>query len=532
MVYSGAGRQLKSEFVVAPHADPSRIRFRYEGAGPPSVGPDGSLSIPFGPERLREAPPRIYQGRNSGTTPVTGRYSRSADGAVGFELGPYDHALALVIDPILTFSTLVGGTGFTASSAIAVDASGASYIAGYTDAYNLPTENPAQGFNDGGNEVFVAKLNPSGVVEYCTYLGGSGDDRAYGIAVDADGEAYVAGSTTSQNFPTRNPIQSDLEGGRSAFVLKLNAAGNGLLFSTYLGGNGSDTAYGIALDPSGNSYVVGDTTSMDFPATAFQTSYRGSQDAFVAKVSADGRHLLYSTYLGGSGTDHGAAIAVDPAGAAYVTGYTWSWDFPVANAFQRLIAGGCDAFVARLSPEGSALLFGTYLGGSSGSVAYPEAGQGIALDSLGNVYVAGVTASSDFPLSHAAQPELLGSLDAFVSKFNSSGALLYSTYMGGSGVEVANAIAVDSSGAAYIAGYTYSTDFPITIGAVQTALGGDCDAFLVKLSSAGDSLLYATYLGGAGSDAASGVAVDPNGDVYISGWTFSPNFPVVTAGNS
>ena len=532
MIYGGNGLRLKSEFVVARGADPARIRFRYSGAGRPTVQPDGALSIPVGEHWLSEGAPFVYQERDGVKAPVEGRYALAADGAVGFALGPYDTARPLIIDPVMTYSTLVGSTGFNAATAIAVDAAGAAYIAGYTDSESLPTANPAQNFNAGGNEVFVAKLNPAGsALEYCTYMGGSADDRAYGIAVDATGAAYVAGTTTSPNFPTRNAEQSSLRGPRNAFVFKLNPAGDMLVFSTFLGGNSGDVANGIAIDTSGNSYIVGDTTSINFPANAFQTSYHGWQDAFVAKLSSDGGHLLFSTYLGGSSTDHGASIAVDSSGTVYVTGSTWSTDFPVANAFQRSIGGPCNAFIARLSSNGNTMMFSTYLGGSGGSVAYPETGQGIALDTEGDAYVAGVTSSADFPLFKPIQPQLLGFTDAFVTKVNSSGILLYSTYMGGSGVDVGNAIAVDSSGAAYVVGYTYSTDFPVTAG-IQTANGGDCDAFLFKLSPVGDLLVYATYLGGTGADTASGIALDSSGNVYLAGWTMSSNFPVVRSGTS
>jgi len=530
MIYGGNGRQLKSEFVVAPGADPRRIRIRYAGAGKVAIQPDGALSVPVGEHRLGEGAPYIYQERNGVAVTVDGHYALSGDGAVEFALGPYDTSRPLVIDPVLSYSMLLGGAGFNAATAIAVDSTGAAYIAGYTDSYNLPTANPEQNFNAGSNNAFVAKLNPSGIgIAYCTYVGGSGDDRAYAIAVDSSGAAYVAGTATSTNFPTRYPEQSRLEGGRNAFVLKLSPAGNTLVFSTYLGGNGADTANGIAVDAAGNSYVVGDTTSTNFPATAFQTGYHGSQDAFITKISPSGGSLVYSTYLGGSGADHGAAIAVDSSGAAYVTGSTCSADFPVANAFQRSIAGGSDAFIARLSSNGNTLLFSTYLGGSGGSVSYPETAQGIALDTEGDAYVVGVTSSTDFPLSHAVQPQLEGEMDAFVAELSSSGSLLYSTYLGGSGVDVGNAIAVDSSGAAYVAGYTFSTDFPV-VGGFQTALGGVCDAFMAKLSPAGVSLVYATYLGGSGSDTATGVAIDANGNVYLSGWTLSTNFPMVTPG--
>jgi hypothetical protein len=531
MVYEGAGFRLKSEFIVAPGADPAGIRIRYGGAGAPVVQPDGALSIAVGAQRLGEAPPYIYQERNGVKTEVEGRYALRPDGSVGFSLAAYDTARPLIIDPLVSYSILVGSSSFNAATAIAVDSTGAAYIAGYTDSDTLPTSNPAQSFNLGSVAVFVAKLNPSGTgLEYCTYMGGSDDDRAYGIAVDSTGAAYVTGTTTSPDFPTRYPEQSRLEGSRNAFVFKLNPAGDMLVFSTFLGGSGADTANGIAVDASGNSYVVGDTTSLNFPATGFQTANQGSQDAFVAKLNANGEQLLFSTYLGGAGSDHGGAIAVDSSGTVYVTGSTWSSNFPVENAFQTTIAGPCNAYIARLSSNGNTLMFSTYLGGSGCTMSYPESGQGIALDAQGDTYVAGVTSSSNFPLLNAVQPQLLGSTDAFVAKVNSSGSLLFSTFMGGSGVDVGNAIALDASGAVYVVGYTYSTDFPVTAGALRTANAGSCDAFLFKLSPTGNALLYATYLGGSGADTASGVAIDTSGNVYLGGWTLSPNFPAVRPG--
>jgi hypothetical protein len=440
----------------------------------------------------------------------------------------YDPALPLIVDPVLSYSTLLGGSSSDAATALAVDSTGAAYIAGFTASYDFPTANPEQNFNAGGNDVFVAKLNTSGNgLVYCTYLGGRGDDRAYGIAVDTSGSAYVTGSTASTNFPVRNAIQATLKGGKNAFVLKLNPAGNTLIFSTYLGGNGSDAGNGIAIDGSQNVYVVGDTTSITFPATAMQKINHGSMDAFVSKISADGSHLVYSTYLGGTSDDHGAAIAVDGTGTAYVTGSTYSADFPVANAWKGTIGGGQDAFVARLSADGNSLLFGTFLGGSGGSLGYPEVGQGIALDGQGNAYVAGVTSSSDFPLLNPLQASKRGSSpDAFVSKFTAAGSLSYSTYLGRTGVDMANAIAVDASGSAYVVGQTISSDLPV-INAYQGSIGGDYDAFFAKLSPTGNSLISLSYLGGAGSDTATAVALDPTGNVYIAGWTLSANFPVL-----
>ena len=538
MIYGGEGRDLKSEFVVAPGADPSRIRVRYAGAGGVRVAEDGALAIPVDGRELRERAPSIYQERSGRRVAVEGRFAVTGDGAVRFQVGDYDVARPLIIDPVLSYSTLLGGSGFDTATALAVDSAGAAYVAGFTESYNFPTANPEQNFNAGGNDVFVAKFNPSGSgLAYCTYVGGSADDRAYGIAVDGNGFAYVTGMTTSANFPVRNALQSHLAGGRTAFVLKLSLAGNSLVFSTYLGGNASDNGNGIALDAAGNAYVVGDTTSINFPATGMQRGHHGGQDAFVAKIAADGSRLLYSTYLGGGSDDRGAGIAVDGSGSAYIAGSTYSADFPVASAFQSHNAGGQDAFIARLGTDGNSLVFSTYLGGTGGIAAYPEAAQGIALDSQGSAYVTGVTSSADFPLLNAVQTSRLGSTDAFVAKVTASGTLVYSTYLGGSGVEVGNAIAVDASGSAYAVGYTYSTDLAVTANALQAANAGDCDAFLAKLSATGNALAYLSYLGGNSSDTATAVALSASGNVYVAGWTLSTNFPLfnpyqsVNAGN-
>ena len=529
MEYGSSGRNLKSEYRVAAGADPSRIRVRYVGAGDPWIDADRALVVPLGGTELREGAPLVYQERAGVRQMVAARFLVHEDGTVGFGLGDYDVARPLVIDPILSYSTLLGGSGFDSAIAIAVDASGSAYVAGFTDSLNFPVTNPVQGLNGGGNDVFVAKLSPAGnSLIYCTYLGGAADDRASGIAIDAQGSAYVTGSTTSHDFPVRSALQSKLAGYRNAFVVKLNPAGNSLAYSTYLGGNASDAANGIAVDASGAAYITGDTTSFSFPSTGFQRSTHGGQDAFVAKLSADGTRLVYSTYLGGSSEDHATAIAVDSAGTVCVTGATTSTDFPVLNAAQRSNAGGQDAFVTRLSADGNYLLFSTYLGGSGGTVMYPEIGQSIALGMNGDAYVTGVTSSPDFPLVAALQAVRKGGLDAFVTKMTPSGAIVYSTYLGGSGVDMGNAIAVDASGAAYVAGYTISTDLPVP-NALQSVNAGDYDAFLAKLSPAGDVVQYLSYWGGSGSDSATAIALDPAANVYMAGYTLSTNFPLLNA---
>ena len=529
MEYGSTGRNLKSEFRVAAGADPSRIHMRYAGAGDPWIDAGGSLVLPMGGTELREDAPVAYQEREGVRQMVAARFLVHADGTVGFELGEYDAARTLVIDPVLSYSTLLGGSGADSSMAIAVDASGSAYVAGFTDSLNFPATNAVQSLNGGGNDVFVAKLSPAGnALMYCTYLGGTADDRASGIAIDAQGSAYITGSTTSHDFPVRSALQSKLAGYRNAFVVKLNPAGNSLVYSTFVGGNASDSANGIAVDASGAAYIVGDTTSYNFPSTGYQRSPHGGQDAFIAKLSGDGSRLVYSTYLGGTSEDHGAAIAVDSAGTVYVTGATTSTDFPVLNAAQRSNAGGQDAFVTRLSADGNYLLFSTYLGGTGGTVMYPEIGQAIALDTIGNAYVTGVTSSPDFPLAAALQTVRKGWLDAFVTKINPSGTIVYSTYLGGTGVDVGNAIAVDGAGAAYVVGYTISADLPV-LNALQSVNAGDYDAFLARLSPAGDAIQYLSYFGGNGSDSATAVALDPATNVYIAGYTLSTNFPLLNA---
>ena len=527
MIYGASGRDLKSEFVVAPGVDPARIRMRYVGDGEPWIDRDGSLSLSVSGDVLREQAPCAFQEIDGRRVYRVARFALRHDGTVGFVLGDYDPAQPLVIDPVLSYSTLLGGSYSDAAMGVAVDSTGAAYLAGFTSSYDFPTASPKQNFNAGSNDVFIAKLNPSGNgLVYATYIGGSGDDRANAIAVDSSGAAYVTGSTMSANFPLLNPLQPRYGGNRDAFVLKLSPAGNALVYSTYLGAAGADAGNGIAVDASGSAYVVGDTNSVTLPATGYQRANRGGQDVFIARLKPDGSGFIYSTYFGGSNDDHGAAIAVDANGAAWITGSTWSTDFPITSAFQSALAGGQDAFVARLSADGTTPLFSTYLGGSGGSLSYPESGLGIAVDQQGSAYISGVTSSQNFPVLGPAQSALRGWTDAFVTKISQAGKLVYSTYLGGTGIEYGNAIAVDPAGAAYVTGYTYSSDLPV-VNAIQTVSGGQYDAFLAKLNPAGSAFSYLSYLGGNGSDTGTSLALDPAGSVYIAGWTLSTNFPLL-----
>src|ERR1017187_5298131 len=529
MVYGGQGRYLKSEFPGRAGAGPALIPVRHSGGGEVRIDGEGALIVSTRGGDLREEPPVSYQEAGGIRTAVESRFNPNADGTVSFLLGPYDLSRPLTIDPVITYSTLLGGAGAERATSVAVDSAGSAYLTGFTDSTNFPTVLPFQNANRGGNDVFVAKLNASGSgLIYCTYIGGSGDDRGLGISVDSSGEAYVTGTTASRDFPVLNALQTRLSGFSNGFVLKLNAAGNALIFSTYLGGNGSDKGNAIALDPGGNAYVTGDSTSTTFPATALQRSNQGGQDAFVAKISADGRQLIYSTYLGGSSEDSGTAIAVDANGSAYVTGATYSSDFPVVSAFQPHSGGGQEAFVAKLGNDGASLQYSSYLGGSGGQVAFPELGQGIALDNQGNAYITGITSSLDFPVVNPLQASLKGAMDAFVAKVDCTGALIFSTYLGGSSIDVGNAIAVDRTGRVYVAGYTISTDLPV-LRAIQTAKAGDYDAFLAILNSQLNAFDSLTYLGGDGSDSALALALGGDGEVYLAGFTLSANFPLLNA---
>ena len=521
--YGNQAGELECDFVVAPSGDPSSILLavdgrRQVGSKQKAVGSSHSKIDSNGDlvvyrdanDEVRFHKPVVYQEQGSGfgiqdskarnktrgssnrqstlgnRQFIEGRFVLDAWNLVRFAVGPYDHARPLVIDPELVYST---------------------------------------------------------------YLGGSISDSGYGIAVDAFGYVYLTGNTGSADFPTINPLQATNHASPNpnVFVAKLNAAGSALVYSTYLGGSGSsqagansgDYGYGIAVDSSGNAYVTGTTTSVDFPTfNAFQPA--GSpQTAFVTKLSATGSALVYSTYLGGSRVDDGRAIAVDPAGDAYVTGETSSNDFPTVNPIQATCGGGCgggayydyDAFVAKFNAAGSALVYSTFLGGSEADEGY-----GIAVDSSGNAYVAGSTGSADFPTVNAFQPTCGGDCAdgrAFVAKLNPAGsALVYSTFLGGSsnGGSAAAGIAVDSFANAYVAGGTLQNDFP-TANPLQATCGGGCkggNAFVTKLNVAGSTLVYSTYLGGSNNeapDAASGIAVDAFGNAYVTGTAASSDFP-------
>jgi len=525
LVFYGRDGEVEFDLELQPGARVDRARLFFEGVDSLQVAEQGDLVLRVHDREIRQRRPRAYPKDADSSREIRAWYELNGSREVAIRLGPHDSSRGVVIDPVLTFSTYLGGSDTDAANGIAVDSAGNIYVVGSTISTNFPTANARQSALAGTFDIFVSKFNPAGsALIYSTYLGGQGNDYGTGIAVDSGGHAYVLGYSNSPNFPTAQPLQASLAGEFDIVLSKLNATGSSLIFSTYYGGASTDNARGIALDGTGAVYIVGDTDSVNFPTrNAIQATLRGTSDAFVVKVNPSGSSVVYSTLMGGSLTEFGNGITVDGSGNAYIVGNTASSDFPTANALQATKAGATDVFVAKINAAGSALVYSTYLGGTDYDFGY-----GIALDGNGGAVVVGQTASADFPTLTPVQQTFGGGGDAFVSKLSASGStLLYSTFLGGSGQDIAYAVALDSMGNAYVTGDTVSANFP-SLHSLQGP-GGDRDAFVSKLSALGSTLLYSTYLGGADKDQARGIAVNAAGDAYVAGYTVSTNFPVLHA---
>ncbi len=482
MVYYGTQGRLEYDYQVAAGTDPSAIRLHIEGAQGVSLNEQGDLLIQTAIGGLVQARPHIYQKAGSVEQPISGGYTLLRGGDVGVTVGPHDLSRPLIIDPVLSYSTYLGGSNEDAGRAIAVDNAGNAYIAGYTYSSNFPTTTGAYSgtlASGSSDDAFVTKINAGGTARlYSTYLGGSGDDSGSDITVNSSGNAFITGRTSSPDFPTSSGVYRRTNaGGQDVFVTELNPTGTGLVFSTYVGGSGNDAGTAIARDFTGAIYVTGSTQSTNYPTVnPFQSQLGGTNgypDVFVTKLDSTGSTLLYSTYLGGSTDDEGFGIAVDNASNAYVTGDTYgNGGFPTKNALQGSTGSpsAYDAFVAKFTTSG-ALVFSTYLGGNQ-----DDDGFGIALDNAYNIYVTGDTWSSNFPTTaNTLQTHNNGgTYDAFAAKLTSDGStLLYGTYLGGGGDDAGEAISVDRDGNAYIAGQTTSMNFPATANAPQPHHGGD-----------------------------------------------------------
>jgi len=571
-VFHGNASDLEYDFVVSPGANPDKIRLVFDGADAITADASGDLVVKIGGAEMRSRKPRIYQRGATGDELVKGRYAVLGKRSAGFVIDGYDPARALVVDPILSYATFLGGEGTDTANAMAMDAEGNIYVAGSTNSGQFPTKaafNP--GLTNATDVAFIAKFNPAAAGEnsliYSTYLGGNISDEAFGLAIDANNNVYVTGRTLSTNFPLKNAFQTafstatnckDSAGNPAtcehAFVTELAANGKSLVYSSNLGGTSQDEAIGIGVDAAGNAYVTGQTFSTDFPTAGspYQSSQKGSADAgdvFLSVVTAGGTSLSYSTYFGGSAVDTAAAIAVSPSGMAYITGTTASTDLPTtSNALQGKPSGGPgDSFLAVFNPKTGgtgSLTYSTYLGGKDGSTL----ANAVAVDAAGVIYITGATNADDYPVSSGAfSSKYAGSLsaggiagvgDAFITKLDTtasgSGQVVYSTFFGGALNDEGLGIAVDSTGRITVAGQTDSLAFPVTGDAFQKFNAGPSptgQGFIARFDpskSGTASLLYSTYLGGNQNDQLIGVAVDKTGNLVAAVGTVQSSNPPIT----
>jgi Abnormal spindle-like microcephaly-assoc'd, ASPM-SPD-2-Hydin/Beta-propeller repeat len=558
LVYYGNQGRLESDYVVRPGANPNRIALRVEGSDRIRLNSDGDaiLSTAVGDVSLHQ--PHAYQESGTEHVEIAANYISLTSGALGIHVGAYDAKLPLVIDPVVGYATLLSGsTSATVSNAIAIDSTNNAYIVGATGAADFPTTVGAfqRTLTGTAANAFVTKLNSAGSgLVFSTYLGGSGasgkSDNATGVAVDSTGNVYITGTTPSTDFPitAANAYQIVNNGTPlNGFFTKLDPTGATLLYSTYFGGSGSDSCAAIAVDSNGNAYMTGTATSTNFPVTpgtAIQTAGQSTGLAFVSRINpalSGTNSLVYSTLLGGTSANQGTGIAVDASFNAYITGQTTSTNFPVTtSAFQSSLKGTAgNAFVARVdTTTANNLVYSTYLGGTATSSGSGDIGTAIALGPSSNVFVTGNTAATDFPVTagvlqsapkNSTKTTFVARLDT--TKLNAQ-SLMYATYIGGSSLDAAAAIAVDSSGNAYVAGATQSSDFPTIAGAPQftrTTQNRDI-GYVSVLNPTGTALSFSTYFGGSNGDAVTGIGLDgvspPN--IYIAGLTASSDFPVTT----
>ena len=543
VVYYGNQNQLEYDFILHPGADPGRIRLKFQGAGRLSLSAEGDLVVEEGGVRLVQKRPSFYQQAPDSPLrrQVSGRYKLVASNVVAVVVGPYDRSQPLTVDPVVVYSSFLGGALADVVTAVKVDSAGKVYVYGYTNNGDLvATIGAYQTATSGQTDLFLAKFDPtqSGASSliYFTYIGGTGTDIATGMALDSSGNVYLTGSTTSTALPMAgSPFQKALVTtattagtvGTDAFIIKFSPNGQGtadLVYSTYLGGSDLDQGNAIDVDASGAIYVVGTTRSGDFPlsASAYAAARWGVTDSFITKLVPGSSTLAYSSFLGGELDDDGRAIAVTPAGMIYIAGTTSGTEFPLAgNAYESTLQGFYGIFLAQIDPTQygvNSLIYATYI---SASVA--DEVRGMALDPSGNLLLTGYTMSPDFPVTpNAAQRTLGGNADAFVASLKPSAPpssfINYATFLGGQGGDVGEAIASDSKGNAYVTGYTMSVDFPVTSGALQTKWGYGVDIFLAELNPTG-GLLYSTYMGQTGVNVGYAVAVGQNGSVYLGGAT-------------
>lgn len=532
---------LRYDYILHPGSEYEQIQFRLSGADSIQVNPDGDLTFMtrFGEVTHRDL--QVYQVQAGKRILIPANWKIEGD-IIRYELAAYDESQDLVIDPLI-YATFLGGPGIERANSLAIDENENAYITG-TDQNNgsFPTTTGAydETFN-GSFDVFVSRINSAGTsLLFSTYLGGSQDDQGLSITLDTAGNVWLTGDTRSSDFPTTSMgYDPTFNGAVDVFATKLSNDGTQLLLSTFLGGSDIERGNAIVLDDTGNVYLTGSVTSFDFPTTAdaFDRTINSGgnfSDIFVAKLDSSGTALSFSTYIGGSVFENAVSIALDLQNNVYLTGVTASLDFPTTTGViqETLNSGGPipdlpDAYVTQLSSSGSQLIYSTYIGGTEW-----ETGWSIAVDTSGNAFVAGATESSNFPTTTGAFQEIKSSsFDMIAFKLNSDAtALMYATYLGGSGSEIESRIKIDAYGYAYIGGTTTSNNLPSTPDAIDLTYNGEEDVFIGRLPPSGASLDYLTYLGGGDSEYLGDFAIRNNGDIWLAGRTASPDFPITAGG--
>lgn len=531
---------IEYDFVLEPGADPSRVVLRFDGAETLSIGEDGSLEIKTSAGTLRQPKPRAFvTSKAKNQKEVRCNYLALDDRRCGFQLLDVCAGDSIVIDPGLEYSTYLGGTGDDFGTAISVDTLGATYITGQTLSVFPTTPGAIKTFVTGGQDGFVTKLSATGTaLVYSTLLGGSSIETGHDIRVNNLGEAYVLFNTASSDFPTTpGSFDTTYNGGSNDLgVVKLNSAGTALIYGSYVGGSGFDAAGVLALDGVGNAYFSPvQSNSTNYPTTpgAFQTVKGPNYTTAVTKLNPSGTALVYSTFLTGAITDNvetlAGGIAVDSAGSVYIGGTTRQPKYPVTpGAFDTTFGTfGRKGFITKLNPQGSGLVYSTFLAGDDNDT-YLEA---LAIDSDGAVYVTGGTLAALFPVTSGAWATTLpASVSAFITKLDATGAfLVYSTFFGGSNFDYGYGISLTPLGLAVLVGYTDSNNFPTTPGAFDKMFdtSNNVDGFITLLNFTGSKLIYSSYLGGSGAqDECLAIATDSMGNAFVTGVTYTPNFPV------
>lgn len=525
--YYSTSKGLKYDFIVHPGGNINDIQLKYLNAQKLYIDNFGNLNIQTPLGNLVDSNLYIYQNIENNKKSVKGKFKELNSMTYGFEINDeLNKDIDLIIDP-LVYSTFIGGISEEFGLGIKVDSEGCAYITGWTSSLDFSTTTGVYNTEHNGElDIFVLKLNSMGSsLLYSTFIGGSNWDYGFDIAIDFKSNTYITGYTGSIDFPKIKAYDPIYNGGEDIFVLKLNPTGSSLIFSTFIGGNNLDWGESIAIDPYENVYVTGRTYSSDFPITinSFDKTFNGMLDLFVLKLNAKGSSVIYSTYVGGNNWDYGLDIIVDSNNNVIITGQTNSSNFPNTNdSYDSTYNGNFDIFVTKFNHNGSSLIFSTFIGSNNG-----EGADNIALDSNDNMYIAGYTESSNFPITpYAYDNTINGYYDIVIFKLDSSGSsLIYSTFIGGNHQQSPSDIGLDLNENIYVIGTTYSPDFPNTTGAFDNKFNGKCDAFVLMMNPICSSLLYSTYIGGGSYDDATGIAIDLNRNIYVTGLTMSANFP-------